>query len=60
MIDYNTILEDDETDEGGVAFLGETLGDFLASVGLEKETDINKINSVLKDCGIKPIKEVEE
>ena len=57
MIDYNIVLEDDATDEGGTAYLGETLGEFLESVDMAGETDIDLINKVLKECGIKEITE---
>ena len=55
MIDYSVVLEDDETETGGTSFCGETLGDFLESVGMKGETDLDKINLALKDCGIKEI-----
>ena len=55
------ILEDDSTEYGGVAFVGETLEDFLASTGewIYGVDDITpqKINDSLVSCGIKPINE---
>ena len=55
VLDYNIVLEDDDTETGGVGFEGETLGEFLDSVDMTGETDIDIINKVLKDCGIKEI-----
>lgn len=51
----NVVLEDDSTPFGGVSFLGQTLGDFLEEVGAEKETNMYKVNEMLKTCGISPI-----
>lgn len=54
----NTVLEDDTTSTGGVAFEGETLRDFLEDTGLieEKDLTIEDVNRALKECGIKCIK----
>ena len=58
FLDY--ILEDDETEFGGVAFVGETLKDFIEEVGLSMDNDIKSINVALKQCGIKPIFSAED
>ena len=55
VLDYTTVLEDDNTYLGGVAYQGETLEEFLSSVGMPGETDIEKINKALRECGIKEI-----
>ncbi len=53
----NVKLEDDFTNPfGGVSFDGQTLGDFLEEVGAERETNMDKVNDMLKTCGISPIK----
>ena len=53
FLDYE--LQDDKTEFGGVAFVGETLKDFIEEVGLSIDNDIKSINVALKECGIKPI-----
>ena len=50
------ILEDDNSPFGGVAYVGQTLADFLEEVNMDNVTDINVINNALSECGIKPIK----
>ena len=53
----NVQLEDDFTNPfGGLSFEGPTLQDFLEEVGAEKETNMDKVNELLKTCGISPIK----
>lgn len=52
----NVELEDDNTLYGGKAFIGETLKDFLLSVGKPLDSPMYKVNNWLKDCGIMPIK----
>lgn len=50
-------LEDDNSPYGGVSFYNETLGDFLYDVSAASDCPrTEKINSLLKSCGIKPIK----
>ena len=57
-------LEDDSTPYGGTSFYGETVRDFIEEVeGSSEDTDnpikvdtIDKLNDLLKQCGIKPIK----
>ena len=54
---YNVLtvkLEDDETDNGGLAFAGETVGHFLMGDGPKIHT-IRELNDELISCGIKPI-----
>jgi len=54
VLDY--VLEDDDSPYGGVAFLGETVGDFI---GDDSDiTTIKELNEALVECGIKPITEV--
>ena len=51
-------LEDDNTETGGVSFSGETLGDFLLEAAEYNEVlglDIDGVNVMLKECGIKEI-----
>lgn len=53
----NVVLEDDFTNPfRGLSFEGQTLGDFLEEVGAERETNMDKVNVMLKMCGISPIK----
>jgi hypothetical protein len=63
-LDYE--LEDDETEYGGIAFLGEKVKDFFDDINgnggnneipLLLSDDVEVLNKVLKNCGIKPIKE---
>ena len=50
-------LEDDGSETGGIAFAGETLGDFLENdLDDNYEFTLDELNKVLKDCGIKPLK----
>ena len=49
------VLEDDETEFGGISFDGQTLNDFLAEVGMSPDAPMNEINESLIECGIKPI-----
>ena len=56
------VLEDDDTPTGGLDHAGETLGEFLAGIdediyNLTADLTLSKINSLLKECGIKPIGE---
>lgn len=48
-------LHDDETETGGVAFLGETLHDFMLETSIPFGTELEKVNQALIECGIKPI-----
>ena len=52
----NIVLQDDSSCNGGVAFNGETLKDFLDEMGLSYNTPLRKVNRALKECGIKKIK----
>lgn len=58
-------LEDDDTEYGGISFLGEKVKDFFddingnggnSGIALLLSDDIEVLNKVLKDCGIKEIK----
>ena len=51
----NTILEDDGTPNGGTSFTGETVFDFLLSVGDDSIKTIDELNAALKENGIKPV-----
>ena len=54
--DYKEIvLQDDETETGGLSHSGETLGEFIAEVG-DNFKSLDELNSTLKACGIKTIK----
>lgn len=53
FLDYE--LQDDETNFGGISYVGETLKDFIAEVGLNENTAMRYVNASLKQCGIKPI-----
>ena len=50
FLDYK--LKDDNTEFGGISHIGETLGDFIAEVGI---SNIDDINIALKECSIEPI-----
>lgn len=50
FLDYE--LKDDNTEFGGISYIGETLEDFIAEVEI---SDIDDINIILKECGIEPI-----
>ena len=50
FLDYE--LKDDNTEFGGISYIGETLGDFIAEVEI---SDIDDVNIILKECGIEPI-----
>lgn len=54
FLDYK--LKDDNTEFGGISYIGETLGDFIAEVGMSETCDIDNVNKALKVCGIEPIK----
>ena len=49
-------LEDDETVEGGISFMGETLRDFMFELNIPYNISLEDLNKELKDCGIKPLK----
>lgn len=51
----NVKLEDNEQSFGGIDFAGETVKDFIESVGLNENMDLNEFNKILCDCGIKEI-----
>ena len=54
------ILKDDNTTNGGISFLGETLQDFLDDLGIDyRDTTLKEVNSLLAENGIKPIKKQE-
>lgn len=62
----NYELEDDNTPYGGISFLGEKVKDFFDDINgnggnggepLLLNDNIEILNKILKDCGIKPIKE---
>jgi len=53
------VLEDDASETGGVAFMGETVLDFMLSLDecdVEEMNSVDDLNDALKECGIKPIK----
>lgn len=58
----NTVLEDDDTNRGGVSFVGETLADFLYEVGEDENIPytfsdewLENVNAMLVECGIRPL-----
>ena len=50
-------LEDDDTSEGGIDFPGETVRDFIASLGDDASgiLTVDDLNDALVDCGILPV-----
>lgn len=46
-----TKLTDDATPFGGVSFAGETVQDFIDTVGINPQ-NINDLNEALQECGI--------
>lgn len=54
-----TELQDDNSAKGGISYAGERLIDFLLETNnlhlIDEEGGFNKINSLLSECGIKPI-----
>src|SRR5699024_10047129 len=56
----NTVLEDDNTTNGGVSFKGETLKNFLDETGIDYNASMEEINNALVECGIKPNKEEKQ
>lgn len=55
FMDYK--LEDDETLNGGVSFVGETVADFIDEMEISEDEDIEVLNKALYEAGIKPIDE---
>lgn len=53
FLDYE--LQDDGTNFGGINYVGETLKDFIAEVGLNEDTAMRYVNAALKQCGIASI-----
>lgn len=52
-------LKDDNTETGGIAFVGETVGDFIDhNVETIENITLEELNTSLILCGIKPIKEI--
>lgn len=51
----HTYLEDDESEYGGIAFMGETLLDFLLSIPMSLTSTKEEVNKALKECGIREI-----
>lgn len=51
----HTYLEDDESEFGGIAFMGETLLDFMLSIPMPFTSTKEEIDKALKECGIKPL-----
>ena len=55
---FDYVLEDDDSPYGGTAFSGETVIDFLLSIGSEYAgtiSTVEQLNAELVECGIKPI-----
>lgn len=53
------LLEDLDTEEGGIAYQGETLADFI-EYNLEGIEDLQKLEQELKDCGIAPLEQSDK
>lgn len=54
------LLEDDDNPlVGGLAFEGESLQDFMESVGLEPDSRVNTLQRQLRECGIKELEEID-
>ncbi|HHP3964848.1 hypothetical protein ACIGHC_12565 [Staphylococcus saprophyticus] len=51
----NIVLKDDEKSNGGVAFAGETLLDFMNDLKPNERQSLDDVNAALIQCGIKPI-----
>ena len=51
----NIYLEDDDTETGGISFIGETLDNFLDEVEMPYDSHLEEINRALSECGIKPV-----
>ena len=51
----NIELFDDETEFGGISYMGETLDNFVGECDISTNITIKELNEKLKDCGIKPI-----
>lgn len=51
----DTVLEDDDTPYGGVSCSGETVFDFLLSIGDDQIKTLNDLNDALRENGIKPV-----
>ena len=51
----HTYLEDDESEYGGIAFMGETLLDFLLSIPMSLTSTKEEVNKALSECGIREI-----
>lgn len=51
-----TVLEDDNTPQGGISYQGETLEEFLTEVGINyKDITLTEVNQLLQENGIKPV-----
>lgn len=51
----DVILEDDDTDEGGVSFLGETVEDFITAAEISEYEPLDVLNEHLIACGVREI-----
>lgn len=51
-------LKDDNSETGGIAYSGQTLGDFLMEIAEYEEIlglTVGGLNEILKECGIKTV-----
>lgn len=48
-------LKDDHSTTGGIAYIGETVGDFIRDTNLKLDDSISALNRELKLCGVCPI-----
>lgn len=51
----HTYLEDDESEFGGIAFVGESLLDFMLNIPMPLTSTKEEINKALGECGIREI-----
>ena len=53
----NVVLHDNASGMGGVSFDGETVGDMYEEADLLLNDSLEKLNTLLTELGIKPIKD---
>lgn len=54
----DVVLEDDDTENGGTSFSGETVADFVSEVNgddIPSVHDLESLNKALKECGISTV-----
>lgn len=55
------LLEDDDSNFGGVAFEGETLQDIIEDedIDINPETSVNDLQKLMREIGVRDIREVD-